>query len=64
MTEKDNQLAKKIVSTLINNVMNVCEPNPILKIWFEKEYVKEDFELDWNKRLDGNLQWKNKSDVE
>ena len=64
MTEKDNQLAKKIVGSLINNMMDVCEPNPILRMLFETEYVKEDYELDWDKRLDGNLQWKNKGDLE
>ena len=50
MTEKHNQLANQIVCSLINNMMNVCEPNPILKMWFEKEFVKEDYELDWDKR--------------
>lgn len=63
MTEKDNQLANKIVGSLINNMMDVCEPNPILRMLFEKEYVKEDYELDWDKRLDENLQWKNKGDL-
>ena len=63
MTEKDNQLANQIVGSLINSMMNVCEPNSILKMWFEKEFVKEDYELDWDKRLDENLQWKNKCDV-
>ena len=63
MTEKDNQLANQIVGSFINNLMNVCEPKPILKMWFEKEFVKEDYELDWDKRLDENLQWKNKGDV-
>ena len=28
------------------------------------EFVKEDYDLDWDKRLDENLQWKNKGDVE
>ena len=64
MTEKDNQLAKKIVGSPINNMMDVCEPNPILRMLFETEYVKEDYELDWDKRLDENLQWKNKGDFE
>ena len=64
MTETDKQLVNKIVGSLINTVMNVCEPHPILRMWFEKEYVKENYELDWDKRLDENLQWKNKSDME
>lgn len=63
MNEQDKQLTNQIVSSLVNNLMNLCEPNPILKMCFEKEFVKEDFELDWDKRLDENLQWKNKGDV-
>ena len=64
MNEQDKQLTNQIVSSLVNNIMNLCEPNPILKMLFEKEFVKEDYDLDWDKRLDENLQWKNKSDVE
>ena len=64
MNEQDKQLTNQIVGSLVNNLMNLCEPNPILKMLFEKEFVKEDFELDWDKRLDENLQWKNKGDVE
>lgn len=64
MNEQDKQLTNQIVSSLVNNMMNLCEPNPILKMLFEKEFVKEDYDLDWDKRLDENLQWKNKGDVE
>ena len=64
MNEQDKQLTNQIVSSLVNNMMNLCEPNPILKMLFEKEFVKEDYDLDWDKRLGENLQWKNKGDVE
>lgn len=54
----------QILYNLINNIMDKCEPNPIMRALFEYNYVKEGYDFDWNKRLDNNGNWKDKGDVE
>lgn len=47
---------------LINKMMDICEPHPFMRLLFEKSYIKEGYELDWNKRV-VNGEWKDKGDV-
>lgn len=63
MTEKQNPPAEQIVYRLINSMMNTAEPNALSRALFEMAYVKEDYSLDWNKRLNENGEWVDKNEV-
>lgn len=54
-------MTEQTLSHLINHMMDICEPHPFMRLLFEKSYVKEGYELDWNKRL-VNGEWKDKGD--
>lgn len=47
---------------LINKMMDICEPHPFMRLLFEKNYFKEGYEVDWNKRV-VNGEWKDKGDL-
>lgn len=40
--------------------MDNCESNALMRALFEINYVKDDYELDWNKRLNENGEWEDK----
>lgn len=63
MTEKQKPSAEQIVYRLINSMMNAAEPNALSRALFEMTYVKEDYSLDWNKRLNENGEWVDKNEV-
>ena len=52
-------MTEQTISHLINKMMDICEPHLFMRLLFEKSYVKEGYELDWNKRL-VNGEWKDK----
>lgn len=62
MTEKPLPSTEQIVSNAINLMMDKCENNAIMRIVFEKKFIKEGYELDWNKRL-VNGEWKDKEEL-
>lgn len=63
MSEKPMPSPNQILSNLINYMMDRCESNILTRIAFEQAYVKEDYKLDWNKRLDDNGEWKDKKEI-
>ena len=63
MTDKPVISANQIIYNLINNQMDKCEDNCLMRLLFEKSYVKDGYQLDWNKRLDNNGEWKNKKEL-
>ena len=56
-------MTEQTISHLINKMMDICEPHLFMRLLFEKSYVKEGYELDWNKRL-VNCEWKDKGDID
>ena len=60
MTEKPNPSPEQVIYNLINHIMDKSEPYPLMRCLFEKQYVKENYKLDWNKRLNENGEWEDK----
>lgn len=54
--------SNQIIYNLINNMMDTCEPNPLMRVLFEKSYIKESYKLDWNKRVNNNGEWVDKKE--
>lgn len=62
MTEKKLPSVEQIVCNAINLMMDNCENDGLMRMVFEKKFVKEGYELDWNKRL-VNGEWKDKEEL-
>ena len=60
MTDKPIVSPEQILYILINQMMDKYESHPLTRAMFEMAYVKEGYELDWDKRLDENGEWKNR----
>ena len=62
MTEKPRILTEQIVSNVINLMMDKCGNDELMRMVFEKMFIKEGYKLDWNKRL-VNGEWKDKEEL-
>ena len=60
MTDKPIVPPEQFLYTLINQMMDKYESHPLTRAVFEMGYVKEDYRLDWNKRLNENGEWEDK----
>lgn len=59
-TEKPIIPPEQILYNLINQMVDAYDKSPLMRLFFEMQYVKEGYKFNWNKRLNENGEWEDK----